>query len=150
MSKPLSSASLRFWHPKLSVSEVVSEIGMELEFSRDVGHERCTPKGRPLGGVNSETYCCFRLKKKSASHLHEDVRNACSILEKHLGFLDAFVITGGRLEFYASIFLDGDRGFELDNRLLRRMDAIGLGLSVEMYRLHDGEVTDSEMNVDHQ
>ena len=58
-------------------------------------------------------------------------------------FIREFLRTGGRVEFYVSIFLDGNRGYELDRSMLQRMSAIGLGLSVEMYRLSDTEAQGS-------
>ena len=79
-------------------------------------------------------------KKKSPGHLDEDLTPWCEFLEKKLTFLQEFLRTDGRLEFYIGIFLDGDRGFELDKLILQRICAIGLGLSIEMYRLSDSEV----------
>lgn len=143
MSAPISSISLRLCHPTLPHSDIVREIGMKAEFSHTVGQQRRTPKGRLLEGLYRETYCCFKIKKKGASHLDDDLRPWCDFLEKHAIFLQVFLETGGRLEFYISIFLDGDRGFELDGPMLQRISALGVGLSVEMYRLSDDEAANS-------
>jgi hypothetical protein len=58
-------------------SDIVLEIGLEAEFSHTVGQQRRTPKGQLLEGTYGETYCCFKIKKKKASHLDDDLRPWC-------------------------------------------------------------------------
>lgn len=144
MSKPLSSIALRLWHPTLAAADIVSEVGLEAEFSNTVGQQRRTPKGQILEGVYRETYCCFKIKEKAPGHLNEDLAPWCEFLEKHLIFLREFLRTDGRLEFYIGMFLDGDRGFELDNLMLQKISTLGLGLSIEMYRLSDSEIENDD------
>jgi hypothetical protein len=55
-------------------------------------------------------------------------------------FMHELIRSGGVTEFRVGIFLDGDRGFELSNPLIRRIYTLGLDLSVEMYRLSDDEI----------
>jgi len=141
MSRPLSSIALRIWHPTLPAHELVSRIALPARFSNSVGEQRRTPKGQILEGVYAQTYCCFELKKKAASHLDEDLAPWCAFLEQRLPFMQQLARSGGRMEFRVGIFLDGDRGFEIDSLLLQRICAIGLGLSIEMYRLSDSETS---------
>jgi hypothetical protein len=129
----LSIISLRLWHPTLSAAAIISEFDLKIRFSNSVNEHRKTPTGIPLDGVYKETYCCFQWKEKRLGRLDRDMISGCEYLEKHLVFLQEFLRTGGRLEFYVGIFLQGDSGFEIDNALFRRMQALGLGLSVEMY-----------------
>ena len=133
------SLSLRLWHPTFHAANLTAEFDLEVEVSHDIKERRRTPKGTILDGVYSETYCCFSLKKNSEGRLGSDLNVWCEYLERHASFLREFVHTGGRLEFYVSIFLDGDRGFEIKNSMFRRICALGLDLSVEMYRLNDKE-----------
>jgi hypothetical protein len=137
---PLFSIALRIWHPALPAKDVVSRIGLPVQFINSVGEQRRTPKGQLLEGVYTQTYCCFELKKKTAGHLDEDLIPWCSFLEERLPFMQELTNSGGRAEFRIGIFLDGDRGFELDNLLVGRIHVLGLGLSIEMYRLSDGEI----------
>jgi hypothetical protein len=95
-----------------------------------------------LNGIHSETYCCFLLKNKTRSRLDNEIIHSCEYLEQRADFVKDFARSGGTIEFYASIFLDGDGGFEVDRSLLQRILALGLGLSVEMYRLNDNEAMD--------
>jgi hypothetical protein len=140
MSSPVSNISIRLWHPTLPAIDIISELALQVKFSNSVGQKKKTPKGEQLEGIYQETYCCFLFRTKTTEHLHKEFAAGCEHLEARASFMDNFLRTGGRLEFYVSIFLDGDRGFELDNLLLRRMDALGLGLSVELYRLRDEEL----------
>jgi hypothetical protein len=140
MTSPLSSIALRVWHPTLPATEIVSRIALPVQFMNSVGEQRRTPKGQLLEGVYPQTYCCFQLKKKAASPLDEDLTPWCTFLEQHLLFMQDLVRSGGRTEFRVGIFLDGDRGFEFGNPLIQRIYALGLGLSIEMYRLGDAEL----------
>lgn len=139
MSSPVSNISLRMWHPTFAANEIISEMKLHAKFSNSVGEQRRTPTGTPLEGVYKETYCSFSLKNKTSNHLNKELLAECDHLDQHAGFLRSFLHTGGRLEFYISIFLDGDRGFEINPSLIRRMTALELGFTVEMYRLSDQE-----------
>jgi hypothetical protein len=140
MSSPVSNISLRFWHPTLPAIDIISEIDLPVKFNNSVGQQRRTPNGQPLEGTYQQTYCCFVLKTKTSRHLDTEFASGCEYLETRASFIQTFLQTGGTLEFYVSIFLDGDRSFELGNLLMRRMCALGVGLSIEMYRLSDKEL----------
>jgi hypothetical protein len=84
------------------------------------------------------------LKKKGKGRLDSDLISWCEYLEKRVIFFQKLARTGGKIEFYVSVFLDGDRGFEFNNSLLQRIYTLGLGLSVEMYRLSDAEAATSK------
>jgi hypothetical protein len=140
MSAPTFSMSLRVWHPKRSADEILRVVRLPIRFHHTVGDPRKTPKGTPLEGIYKETYCCFELEKKTREYPERRITHWCQVIEAHSEFLADLVQTGGKAEFYVSVFLDGDRGFELDNELLTRMCAFRLGIAVEMYRLGDSEV----------
>ena len=139
MSAPVFTLSLRLWHSTQRADDIIAALQLPPRFYHSVGSDRQTPKGTPLDGIYEETYCCFLLEKKMRGHLDEYLEHWCEYLEKFTEFLNDFLRTNGKLEFYASIFLDGDKGFEIKNILLNRICALGLGLSIEMYRLSDKE-----------
>ena len=140
MSALLFTMSFRVWHPTRAASDVISVLNLPVWFAHSVGEPRRTPKGAPLAGVYGETYCCFLLQEKTRDRLDKCVARWCELLQTHDDFLQDFRHTGGKIEFYVSIFLDDDRGFELNNEMLKRMDDAGLGLSIEMYRLGNSEL----------
>jgi hypothetical protein len=139
MSDLLFSLSLRLWHPTLAAVDLTSRFDLEVEVSHSVNERRRTPKGTLLDGVYPQTYCCLSLKKSGKSRLDRHLNSWCEYLEKRISFLREFVRTGGKLEFYVSIFLDGDKGFEVNSALAQRICTLGLGFSVEIYRLTDTE-----------
>jgi hypothetical protein len=140
VSNLCSSIALRIWHPALSASDVIYRIALPAQFANSVGEQRRTPKGHWLKGLYAQTYCCFQLKKKAASQLEQDLVPWCEFLEQRLLFMHELTRSGGRAEFRIAIFVDGDRGFELSNLLIRRIYMLGLELSIEMYRLSDNEI----------
>ena len=124
----LSSISLRLTHPNsLSAAAIISEFDLKIRISHTVNEHRRTPKGTPLEGVYKETYCCFELKEKGLGRLDRDLASGCGYLEKHPTFLQEFLRTGGTVDFYIGIFLEGDGGFEIDNicsREFRRLVSV--------------------------
>ncbi len=141
MNNLVFNISFHVRHPAMPSTKIVEELGLAVRSVRSVGENRATPKGTLLEGTYAETYCSFLLQTKTTGHLDKHLGIWCAFLEKHGAFLHEISGTGGNFEFYISIFLDGDRGFVLENRLLHRMDALGVGLSVEMYRLNDEEAS---------
>src|SRR5215813_11173264 len=115
MSAPVFALSLRLWHPTQRAEGVISTLQLPIRFYHSVGDARRTPKGAPLEGTYEETYCCFRLEEKMRARLEQCISRWCKSLRQHHDFLGIFVQSGGKIEFYVSVFLEGDRGFELDN-----------------------------------
>jgi len=143
MNNLLFNISFHVQHQSLAALNIISEFDLTPRFFHSVGEARKTPKGTPLEGIYAETYCSFLLEKKVAGHLDEYLEHWRDYLEKHAEFLNGLLTSGGKLEFYVSIFLDGDKGFEIKNSQLKRIYALGLGLTVEMYRLSDEEAANS-------
>jgi hypothetical protein len=107
---------------------------MTPKFSNSVGELRRTPDGTLLEGSHEQTYVSFPLLRKSRERLADEVPRLCAELDALGSILLDFKSTGGKLEFYVSVFLgDRDGGFELDASVIERMNALGLGLAVELY-----------------
>jgi len=79
------------------------------------------------------SYASMPLIRKEAIELDEELSRWCEVLENRERTLREIFSSGGKVEFYVSLFVSGLGGFELEQGLLAKIGAMGLGLSVEIY-----------------
>lgn len=132
MSGLLVNISLRFFHPSVSAESIREEIGLESRFARSAGEPRPARQGEDQQ-LYEFTYLSIPLARKVNVELDEEISRWCNFLINKREFIGHITDTGGRAEFYISIFVGGLGGFELDRAVLTRVTTLGLGLAVEIY-----------------
>jgi len=133
MSTMLANISLRAWHPILTADEISSRLELPSRFAHNVSEPRRSPSGQVLDGYYELSYVSMPLIRKKTIELDEELSLWCEVLEPREQILREIVCSGGKVEFYVSLFVSGLGGFELEQGLLARVGAMGLGLSVEIY-----------------
>jgi hypothetical protein len=93
----------------LSSRRIVAGIRLGPSRACTVGEPRATPKGSPLSGVRSESYCAFYLGERHDGELAIFFRDAMARLEPAAAFIDDLRRTGGRLNCFISWSV-GDHG----------------------------------------
>ncbi|HUD95370.1 hypothetical protein [Sphingobium sp.] len=126
--------SLQIRHPYADPQKIAGGIGLTPERCWAVGEARETPKGTPLFGTHSESYCVFDLGSGDDGALAEFLREAVKRLEHAAAFIGELRETGGELNFYVSWTL-GERGELFDVELLANMARLGIDLGIEPVRV---------------
>jgi hypothetical protein len=88
-----------------------------------IGAPRITPTGRLIGGSYPETYCVYRLRDRPDADISAAVDSANQWLLKKKRNADAFVKSGGTLEYYITL--------ESDDRLATTLRSEVLGFCVK-------------------
>lgn len=133
MTEMLVNVSLRAWHPKLLAVEITDVFGLPVEVSHSINDPRSAPNGRLLAGTYENTYVCMTLVRKKMVELDDELLVCIENIKLHGDFLANLLTTGGEVEFYVSIFLDGSCGFNFGRWLINELAKFGLGVSVELY-----------------
>lgn len=127
--------SLRVWHPRLSVDDIASRVGMSAAYAQNLGSVRQTPKGTILGGVYQQSYCSFELIKKTEGDFPDGIRGASNFLRSIASSIDFITESGGRAEIYIWIHPEKEcnLGFELGSDISKLLSELNLNLSVEIF-----------------
>ncbi|KQT60796.1 hypothetical protein ASG52_16195 [Methylobacterium sp. Leaf456] len=125
---------LRIRHPELVASVICAEL-LPLVPRRvwDVGAPRTAPNGRPLGGVNEETYATFFVSKGEGD-LAEALTEAAERMEPYRQHFAAWRASGGDIEFFVGWFMEGSNvGDVFAPELLAQLGGLGIALSLDLY-----------------
>lgn len=133
MANESFTVSLRIFHPTSPHEAIAEALGLKADFGHTVGHPRMTPTGRPLEGVNKNTYCCFKLLPKQAGDFVEGVRQLLATLKIHRFFLRKVTADGGKAELFVGVFAEESTGFTLCSEDMSALVDLSLNLSVESY-----------------
>lgn len=125
--------SFRVRHPTLKAIEIQDSLSLIPEVSHSVGERRRTPTGAALDGLYKETYCTFKKSKGPDSQLDSELERCNAALSKHKSFLSKIKDSGGRLEYFVGLFLDGNSGFSVTSDEMRQMQELGIDLSLDIY-----------------
>ena len=125
--------SLRAGHPQMRASEIESGLSLKPRVSNTVGEPRRTPIGEPLDGINKITFCAFDLAKGDDEHLLEELARWNGKFLERKAFFVEFVASGGEMEYFLGIFLEGNSGFGLSPKDMRDMQKLGITLSLDIY-----------------
>lgn len=103
-----------------------------------IAHEaRRTPKGTPLGGVQTESYWCgkYLLDETFSTHQQiEDVLDSCGdLLLLHRSSLSKFFETGGTINCFIGLFGHRNLGFSLSVDVLRKFSEANVALQFDVY-----------------
>jgi hypothetical protein len=139
------SVSFRVWHPSMDPNDITTNIGLEPHRAWKEGEPRTTPVGRPLEGVNRETYWSAKLcqGKMPPSALADDLDKALDTLSAHHAFLRQVRADGGRCEIFVGWHLRSQAGETLHYTVLAKLAALGIDLSLDNY--YDPELPNDEM-----
>jgi hypothetical protein len=128
------SASFRAFHPKKTAQEVIDQFGLQANFIHSVGSQRTTPKGTLLDGVYERTYVSFPLdieENKSVEDFLMQIINA-EFLDNE-DYMNKFISSGGKLEFFLGIYCEDACGIELEQELIQKLAKKGVGVSLDIY-----------------
>jgi hypothetical protein len=125
--------SFRVFHPTADLSGLPPLLALPLVRSWRAGEPRATPDGKPLGGVQGESYCCMRIPHSDASMLPELLASTLPSLRANEQTLADLVSTGGALSFFIGWFSDGDAGERLAWPLLRELAELRVALELDVY-----------------
>ena len=125
--------SLRARHPTRIAADIESALTLKAWVTNTVSEARRTPKGNPLEGINRETRCSFELSKGDDQSLLEEIAEwNLRFLDKK-AFFEEFAASGGKMEYFLGLFLDGNSGFDLPPEEMGKMRELGITLSLDIY-----------------
>ncbi len=138
------SVSFRIRHPSMDPNDIEGIIGLKPHRAWRAGEPRTTPKGRPLAGVNRETYWTAKLCQGQMPPytLAADLNTALDKLSAHRAFLHEIQADGGGCEFFIGWFLRSQAGVTLSHVILTKMAGLGIDLILDTY--YDDELPDDE------
>jgi hypothetical protein len=113
--------------------EISELLNMQPRLSQNVGARRSTPKGELLPGTNKLTFCTFPLAKGPDSKLIAAIRDSNKSLLTKQRHIRSIIRSGGRLEYFLGLFLNGNSGFELDVEIAEELAKLGVKLSLDIY-----------------
>jgi uncharacterized protein DUF4279 len=127
--------SLRVRHPSLDPAEITSALGLNPSRSWRAGEARTTPKGNPLEGRYSNSYCVVKLGKGRWPDrtLTVVINELLDQLTPHQPLFERIRAQGGTVEFFIGWFFDGSSGDVFDCDLLARMADLKIDLSLDVY-----------------
>ena len=126
--------SFRIFHPSMRAEDIAEKIGLKSKHLHSLGAARQTPKGTKLDGVYSQTYVSFDLEEYEGEILEDALRRALEEkLASKMPYLSELVATGGVLEFFVGIFLEGNEGLQIDAELIDLFASAKIGLSLDIY-----------------
>jgi Domain of unknown function (DUF4279) len=137
MSTYRYSINLRMRHPSMAPQGMTDALGLQPRHSWRAGEPRSTPKGRPLSGVNRESFWISDLGKGSRppTSLSAAISAALDQLSDRRTFLHKIRSEGGLAEFFIGWFFDSQSGDTLPYDLLARAADLGIDLSFDVYPL---------------
>jgi hypothetical protein len=134
MKKPFDySVSLRVKHPLWTAADIASRLNRTPKHSWTVGEPKKTPKGTPLDGLRTETYCCFDIDEGRDGEFASCLRRAVSDLRQVEVDLRELCSSGGTLMFYVFWYPNGDTGEIFETELLLQMASLGIELGINVY-----------------
>jgi hypothetical protein len=127
--------SLRVRHPSMDPAEISAALKLEPSRMWQAGDPRTTPKNTPLEGTWRDTYWVTDVFKDECPN--STLAAALSELVERFSLRKSFFVKirdeGGRVEFYVSWDIDGNRGDEFDATLLTKLGELGVNLSLDIY-----------------
>lgn len=113
---------------------ITSTLGMLPKFEWRVGDPRRASAHRPVGDVCQESYWCGPSSKGEDEELSATLREQLDYFETKKDFFDSLVASGGEAEFFVGWFMGSQPGgTTLGSDLLRRMAALHIALSLDVY-----------------
>ena len=127
------TVSFKVWHPKLRADEIANQLRLDAQHVFNVGEQRKTPSGRDLEGVHATSFVCVKLFQGDQALLSEEISSWVGQLGRNAEYLQMIVSSGGELVLHLVLLVENMVDFYIDNDLIVRLAAIGIGLSFSLY-----------------
>jgi hypothetical protein len=105
--------SLRLRHDSEALADITGQLGLESKAGWDIGDDRRTPVGRPLGGTRDQSYRIFPLPVTATKDINKALLESAKILKPFSDDLASFSNSGGlaslALAWFVDSSADGDR-----------------------------------------
>jgi hypothetical protein len=127
--------TFRIRHPSMDPRDITAVLGRDPVHSGKAGDPRRTPKGRPLGGTNRETYWYVRIAEGNSPprSLAAALDDALNELAEHRIFVQRVRAEGGRSEFFVCWFFQSQAGETFEHSTLAKMADLGIDLTLDNY-----------------
>lgn len=125
--------SFRIFHPSMDVGGIITKLNMKPAFSKNIGEQRKTPKGKLLSGIYDSSYVSFKLDEPNITVLSECIAYWNKYLLKYKEFLKEIYSSGGKLEYFIGWYSEGNSGevFEID--LMKELVDLGINIALDIY-----------------
>lgn len=123
--------SLRFRHPSISASELIKRVGLKPAVAHEKGTRRSTVGGKVR--TNPQAYCSFPIRVASLKFPSRALEKGIAILERDETYWNAFLSSGGSMDFFIGIFVDSNIGWTISNDLLASMAKWKIDLGLDIY-----------------
>ena len=133
MAKGKGNISVRVWHPSQELEFLSDLLLLECFRSWVAGAPRTTPKGKPLSGINAESYWVGDAEFPDAWGWKEKLLFLLDVLTNEGKELSKLTASGGRIEFYMHLPGRVNHGDTLEPPLLQRMGEMGIELTIEVF-----------------
>ncbi len=133
MHKFTYKISFRIRHPYMDPTALSTELSLVPKFQWKAGEEKRSPKGRPLEGINRETYWSYDVKIEEDNTLTESLEIFLISLKPHKKFLSELRATGGSVECFIGWFSGPNSGETFDYTLLSLFSELEVDLSLDIY-----------------
>lgn len=124
--------SFRVTHPAWVAEQIIETLQLVPSRAWTVDERRSTPADTPLDGRWDRTYCCFPMSAGD-DDLEPGIEAALDILEAHGDFIRELTSSGGTAEFFVGLFVEVSGACVLPPDMLRRMTALNISLSLDVY-----------------
>ena len=126
--------SLRVWHPSMAPEKITEAVGIEPKRSWKAGEARQTPKGKPLTGVNRDTYWTGEIAAaRWPLSINEATHTALKSLVRYRSFLHHVRAEGGTVQLFIGWFFENQSGDVLTHQCLALAGDLQIDLSFDIY-----------------
>jgi hypothetical protein len=122
------SVSIRIRHKIFTPSEITAELRLNPKHFWAVGSAKASGEG-----VRHESYWTHEFKHPKDVELAIFLNSVVDKLSIHKMFFEKLVLTQGSIEFFIGCFLNGNQGEIFDWQLLRKIAALRISLSLDIY-----------------
>lgn len=128
------STRIRLHHPTMAPDVIANALNSTASKQWKAGDIRRRPDGAEIGGTYKETYWCSEAAHGEDAELLQTINTDLDRLETVRQFVDEFVSTGGRIEYFISWFASDRSGGEiLHHEFLRRLALLHVSIALDVY-----------------
>lgn len=125
--------TFRITHPTVSADAIMRAVGMHARFAWTVGEPRVGLDGRPMKGLQKDSYCAIPVPLESADTAVAEVEVFLQKLVSLRTELLRLRSSGGTFAIYISWTCGAPRGLEFGAALLATMGELGIELWLEAH-----------------
>lgn len=129
--------AIQLFHSSLSSNEIKKHFTAKPDVEFSVGAPWVLPNGKILSGFHKESYICYEISGIwECGELEEAVEYTNTFFRKIIddtSFLDIFVKTGGRINYYIGLYINRHDAFNLSPELLKQCEELHVNLGTEIF-----------------